>query len=162
MNISQCLIGSERDGMEALASLQAIQPGLVLVFGAPAMLTCRVVHILDFSKIEAGMLQMERVPFFLDTVFDQVANVTMLRAETKGLELVFDLEDDHLPLVGAPLRLGQVLTNLLTNAIKFSAGGRIVIRASGTVRVPAVIFMDCQMPVLDGFEATDGRRPFSG
>jgi len=86
--------------------------------------------ILDFSKIEAGMLQMERVPFTLAAVFEQVASVTALRAEAKELELVFELEGEQLPLVGDPLRLGQVLTNLVTNAIKFSAGGRIVIRAT--------------------------------
>ena len=85
--------------------------------------------ILDFSKIEAGKLAMERVPFVLDTVLNQVSGLTSLRAEDKGIELVFDIETENLPLVGDPLRLGQVLTNLITNALKFSVGGHVLVSA---------------------------------
>ena len=86
--------------------------------------------ILDFSKIEAGKLTVERIPFWLDDVFENLANVVGLKAEEKGLELIFDLAPE-VPesLVGDPLRLGQVFTNLATNAIKFTAQGEIVFGA---------------------------------
>ncbi|MBI3140251.1 MAG: PAS domain S-box protein [Rhodocyclales bacterium] len=86
--------------------------------------------ILDFSKIEAGKLQLEAVPFRLqEDVVENVSNVVALRASEKGLELLFDF-DPQLPaaLVGDPLRLNQVFINLLTNAIKFTERGQIVLR----------------------------------
>ncbi len=85
--------------------------------------------ILDFSKIEAGKMQMEQTRFVLESVFDQLSSVTALRAEYQGIELVFDIDDDSQVLIGDPLRLGQVLINLVTNALKFSAGGSVVVSA---------------------------------
>jgi signal transduction histidine kinase/CheY-like chemotaxis protein len=99
--------------------------------------------ILDFSKIEAGKLQMERIEFRLEDVFDNLANLVGLKAEDKGVELMFDLPVD-LPtaLVGDPLRLGQILVNLGNNAVKFTdPGGEIVISA-------AVIAQDAQQAKL--------------
>ncbi|GAB6041859.1 response regulator [Endothiovibrio diazotrophicus] len=83
--------------------------------------------ILDFSKIEAGKLDMERVEFRLEDVMDNLANLVGLKAEERGVELMFRLAPG-LPtaLIGDPLRLGQVLTNLGNNAVKFTeAGGEI-------------------------------------
>ncbi|PKO40765.1 MAG: hypothetical protein CVU31_15985 [Betaproteobacteria bacterium HGW-Betaproteobacteria-4] len=88
--------------------------------------------ILDFSKIEAGMLQMENVPFVLETVFDQLSAVTALRAENQGIELSYDIDNDSHLLGGDALRLGQVLTNLVTNALKFSAGGNVDVTVATT------------------------------
>jgi len=85
--------------------------------------------ILDFSKIEAGKLQIEKIPFVLETVFDQLSSLTALRAENQGIELAYDIRDSTHLLLGDALRLGQVLTNLVTNAIKFSAGGNVVVTA---------------------------------
>lgn len=84
--------------------------------------------ILDFSKIEAGMLVLEEVDFALDDVLETVSASTALRAEEKGLEVVYAL-DPGLPqrLRGDPLRLGQVLTNLVGNAIKFTEHGEVVV-----------------------------------
>jgi len=84
--------------------------------------------ILDFSKIEAGMMAVEKTPFRLDDVMDNLANLIGIKAEEKGLELLFDIAPD-IPggLVGDPLRLGQVLTNLGNNAVKFTESGEIVI-----------------------------------
>jgi PAS domain S-box-containing protein len=85
--------------------------------------------ILDFSKIEAGKLKMESIDFRLEDVFDDLSNLVGLKAEEKGLELMFNLPVD-LPtaLVGDPLRLGQVLVNLGNNAVKFTdPGGDITI-----------------------------------
>ena len=85
--------------------------------------------ILDFSKIEAGKLEMESINFLIEEVFDNVSNLLGLKAEEKGLELMFNLPHE-LPsaLIGDPLRLGQVLLNLGNNAVKFTdAGGDITI-----------------------------------
>ncbi len=83
--------------------------------------------ILDFSKIEAGRLEIEEVDFNLDDVLDRLSNLVSLKAEEKKLELLFATSPE-VPrfLVGDPLRLGQVLTNLVNNAIKFTETGEIV------------------------------------
>ncbi len=84
--------------------------------------------ILDFSKIEADKLQMERIDFRLDEVLDNLASLMGLKAEEKGLELLFDIDPDTpLQLVGDPLRLGQILLNLGNNALKFTERGDIVV-----------------------------------
>ncbi|CAN5357103.1 hypothetical protein BH11PSE11_BH11PSE11_37910 [soil metagenome] len=82
--------------------------------------------ILDFSKIEAGKLDVEAVPFSIDEVFTSVASVTSQKAADKRLEYLFRVPHT-LPrnFVGDPLRLGQVLINLVNNAIKFTEAGEI-------------------------------------
>ena len=84
--------------------------------------------ILDFSKIEAGKLTMEVVPFDLEEIMNSLANVLGFKAEEKGLEILFNL-DRAVPfaLKGDPLRLQQVLTNLVNNAIKFTENGNILV-----------------------------------
>ena len=84
--------------------------------------------ILDFSKIEAGKLNMEHIGFVLDEVLDNVSSLISIKAQEKGLELLFNTGRDVPPnLVGDPLRLGQVLINLCNNAVKFTEAGEIVI-----------------------------------
>ncbi len=85
--------------------------------------------ILDFSKIEAGMLDMESVDFHLEDVLNNISSLFGLRIEEKGLELLLAI-DNKVPryLVGDSLRLSQILINLTTNAIKFTAKGNIVIK----------------------------------
>ena len=84
--------------------------------------------ILDFSKIEAGKLSVEHVPFHLSDVLDNLANQISLKSDDKSLELVFDLGARMpLALVGDPLRLGQILVNLGSNAVKFTEHGEIVV-----------------------------------
>ena len=91
--------------------------------------------ILDFSKMEAGKLKSERVEFRLDKVIDNVVTMLANRADEKGLELVVDASA-HLPLalVGDPLRLNQVLINLLNNAVKFTQHGEVVLGISERTR----------------------------
>ena len=83
--------------------------------------------ILDFSKIEAGKLEVESVDFDLQNVLDGVADLVGEKATAKGLELVFDTEGALLPrrLRGDPLRLGQILINYASNAIKFTEEGEV-------------------------------------
>ncbi len=84
--------------------------------------------ILDFSKIEAGKLDMERTSFNLDHVLNNVATVTGARAHEKRLEYVFQIPlDVPRGLIGDPLRLGQVLINLINNAIKFTERGEVFV-----------------------------------
>ncbi|MEN9867260.1 MAG: hypothetical protein RL748_2850, partial [Pseudomonadota bacterium] len=87
--------------------------------------------ILDFSKIEAGKLDVEDVPFTLDEVLLNVANITSQKANEKNLEYLFRVPHE-IPrkLQGDPLRLGQVLTNLINNAIKFTPSGEIELACS--------------------------------
>ena len=91
--------------------------------------------ILDFSKMEAGKLKSERVEFRLDKVIDNVVTMLANRPDEKGLELVVDASA-HLPLalVGDPLRLNQVLINLLNNAVKFTQHGEVVLGISERTR----------------------------
>jgi len=84
--------------------------------------------ILDFSKIEAGKLSIEYVDFELDKVLDNVANVSSEKTNAKGLELIFNIEQ-NVPryLNGDSLRIGQILINYANNAVKFTDQGEIVI-----------------------------------
>ncbi len=87
--------------------------------------------ILDFSKIEAGKLDIERVEFSLDEVFSRLADVVALRAAEKNVELLFRVDADvPARLIGDPMRLGQVLVNLASNAVKFTETGEIIISAA--------------------------------
>ncbi|HJV52215.1 MAG TPA: 7TM diverse intracellular signaling domain-containing protein, partial [Noviherbaspirillum sp.] len=82
--------------------------------------------ILDFSKIEAGKLDIEKTDFSLNEVLGNVSTVTSQKAHEKGLHYLFDVADDvPVHLVGDPLRLGQVLINLMSNAIKFTPQGEV-------------------------------------
>ncbi len=84
--------------------------------------------ILDLSKVEAGRLEIDHVEFHLDRVFEGLANLLALRAEEKGVDLLFDVAPDtpqH--WVGDPQRLGQILINLAGNAVKFTESGRVVV-----------------------------------
>jgi PAS domain S-box-containing protein len=85
--------------------------------------------ILDFSKINAGKLTLEQTTFELDTVLETVKGLIAEKAATKGLELVFDIAPD-VPsrLTGDALRLGQVLVNYASNAVKFTEHGEINLR----------------------------------
>ncbi|HYF73187.1 MAG TPA: response regulator, partial [Nocardioides sp.] len=89
--------------------------------------------ILDFSKIEAGKLELERLDFEIRDVFDQVASLLGEAARAKGLELIVSCHPD-VPevLSGDPTRLAQVITNLGSNAVKFTEHGEVFIRATAT------------------------------
>ena len=87
-------------------------------------------EILDFSKIEAGKLMLESLPFNLRDLLQDTLTILAPAAHAKQLELVSLIyRDTPLALVGDPLRLKQVMTNLVNNAIKFTREGSIVVRA---------------------------------
>jgi two-component system sensor histidine kinase/response regulator len=86
--------------------------------------------ILDFSKVEAGKLTVETIDFNLDLVLENVGNLISEKASAKGLELVFDIAPEvTTQLKGDPLRLGQILINFCTNAVKFTEEGDVVVKA---------------------------------
>ncbi|MBD1553258.1 response regulator [Pseudomonas typographi] len=87
-------------------------------------------EILDFSKIEAGKLVLDATPFNLRDLLQDTLTILAPAAHAKGLELVsLVYRDTPLALIGDPLRLKQILTNLVSNAIKFTREGTIVARA---------------------------------
>ncbi|MBN2575246.1 MAG: response regulator [Deltaproteobacteria bacterium] len=85
--------------------------------------------ILDFSKIEAKKLDLERIEFPLAELCDEILPLAGIEASRKGLELVCEL-DPKVPdvLVGDPVRLKQVLVNLIKNAVKFTEKGHVLLR----------------------------------
>ena len=82
--------------------------------------------VLDFSKLEAGKLILESIPFPLRNSLDEVVTLLAHSAHDKGLELTLNIKND-VPdnVIGDPLRLQQVITNLVGNAIKFTENGNI-------------------------------------
>ena len=87
--------------------------------------------ILDFSKIEAGKMDIESVPFSLDSVLENLATLMSVKAQEKGLELLFSRDPDvPANLIGDPLRLGQILVNLANNAVKFTQNGHVLVKIS--------------------------------
>jgi signal transduction histidine kinase/DNA-binding response OmpR family regulator len=119
--------------------------------------------ILDLSKIEAGKLTLERVPFSLDEVLSSVASLTSQRATEKHLDYRFDVPRQvERQLLGDPLRLGQVLLNLLNNALKFTDYGQVVLQVREGERSAAGVRL--QFAVSDtgiGMSAEQAARLFS-
>lgn len=119
-------------GMTHLTLETELQPNqrryLEKVNGAAENLLQIINDILDFSKIEAGKLAIEEVDFYLDDVLENTFALVAMRAEEKGLELLYDA-DPNVPAAfrGDPLRLGQVLINIANNAVKFTEKGEIVL-----------------------------------
>jgi two-component system sensor histidine kinase/response regulator len=87
--------------------------------------------ILDFSKIEAGKLNIEKIEIPLKDILNNVSDMVSSKAHEKGLQFVVDV-DPTLPEViyGDPLRLTQILTNLTSNAVKFTLQGKVEIRVT--------------------------------
>lgn len=84
--------------------------------------------ILDFSKIEAGKLDIENVAFDLEQVFENVTNLNAEKAQNKGLEFSIHIAKDvPFLLKGDPLRIGQIITNYCSNAIKFTEKGDVFV-----------------------------------
>ncbi len=105
--------------------------------------------ILDFSKIEARKLELERIEFSPGEIVESVLPFAGVEAHRKGLELVCEI-DPAIPgrLIGDPLRLKQVITNLLKNAVKFTEEGHILLKVEKT-GVPEEGVVEVQFSVAD-------------
>ena len=101
--------------------------------------------ILDFSKIEAGKITIERISFDLDKLLQKIVNIESVKVEEQGIELLLE-KDPALPsfFFGDPMRLEQILLNLVNNAVKFTEHGqvKVVVRpAEGQTEPPRVEFI---------------------
>jgi two-component system sensor histidine kinase/response regulator len=87
--------------------------------------------ILDFSKIEAGKLSIETIDFELRETIEETVEMLAQRAQAKNVELIYTIDDDvPTALRGDARRIRQVLTNLVTNAVKFTERGEVVVRVA--------------------------------
>ena len=134
--------------------------------------------ILDFSKIEAGKLELEQIDFDLRETVEEVVELLAERAHTKGLELACQIPDTvPTALQGDPHRLRQIFTNLIGNAIKFTAEGEVVVNVSLVSQDAETAFIMCAVKdtgiglapeardtIFDSFSQADGSttRKFGG
>jgi two-component system, sensor histidine kinase and response regulator len=102
--------------------------------------------ILDFSKIEAGMLHIDSVAFSLRTMIDETLKPLAFRAHQKQLELLVDVKPE-VPdvLIGDPVRLRQVLLNLVGNAIKFTPSGEVIVHVDAERSVGDLVPLDIRV-----------------
>ena len=88
-------------------------------------------ELLDLAKIEAGKIELELIPFDLQNLWDSVYGMLLIKAQEKQLEMRFKIEDDTpTGLIGDPVRLKQILINLVNNAIKFTSKGYVEVTVS--------------------------------
>jgi signal transduction histidine kinase/CheY-like chemotaxis protein len=105
--------------------------------GAAGALLGIINDILDFSKIEAGKLDIENAEFRFEDVLENLSTVVGQKAQEKNLEFLISAQPDIPPnLVGDPLRLGQILINLVNNAVKFTERGEVVVTVSSEESSP--------------------------
>jgi PAS domain S-box-containing protein len=119
-------------------------------------------QILDFSRVDAGKLVLEEVHFNLSIVLDQVIRALGVKTHRKALELYLETPR-HVPvhLIGDALRLREVLTNLVDNAIKFTEHGEVVVRVEVQSTTPEEVFL--QFSVVDsgmGLSAEEQQQIF--
>ncbi len=114
-----------------------------------AALLAVINDILDFSKIEAGKLDIEQTPFDLFSTVEQALDIIAPRAAEKALELIYWIDPVlRRQVLGDPMRLRQVLLNLLNNAVKFTERGEVFLRVSRSVA-------DASGPLVVQFEIAD-------
>ncbi|WP_156302621.1 ATP-binding protein, partial [Methylogaea oryzae] len=129
-------IRSPMNGIIGIAELLADTPldheqqGYVQTIERSAQALLGIINdILDFSKIEAGKMELERIPFDPGALAENCAAMVAPRAYEKALSLVVSVDADTPPqLLGDPTRLTQILVNFLTNAVKFTFQGEVVLR----------------------------------
>ncbi|MGE0433296.1 MAG: response regulator [Planctomycetota bacterium] len=101
------------------------------IHGSGDALLTVINDILDFSRVESGRLALESIGFDVADVVEDAVEVIAIRAQQKGLQLACVIEPGvATPVQGDPARLRQILTNLAGNAVKFTAAGEVVVRAS--------------------------------
>lgn len=103
------------------------------LFSSQNLLTI-INDILDFSKVEAGMLEIENIEFNINSVIESVVSDVLPTAETKGIQFTYALEHGASDYwLGDPVRIKQILLNLVSNSIKFTAQGEVYIEVRPTI-----------------------------
>ena len=125
-------------GMSRILSetqLDATQREYVDVISGSAQALLSIINdMLDLSKIEAGQLDLECVAFDVrDVIYDTLA-IMALQSAVKGIELVVDIDEMPVRVIGDPGRLRQIIMNLVGNAIKFTDEGHIIVKASAAMQ----------------------------
>ncbi|MBF0399336.1 MAG: response regulator [Magnetococcales bacterium] len=116
------------------------QKYLLIMQNAAHLLLQMINDILDFSKFEAGELKIERIPFHLHTLIEKTLRLMEGKADEKGLEFLLRCHvRSDLQLIGDPLRLQQILLNLLANAIKFTHQGEISLGIEPVHETPVAV-----------------------
>jgi len=127
------LLGLARLAMQEDLDEQRRRQYLAQIFDSAHSLSEIISDILDLSKIEAGKIALENVPFGLRETMVAVHDAYQSLAESKGLELVLAIGGGvPITVLGDPVRVRQILTNFITNAIKFTERGRVRIHAETT------------------------------
>ena len=155
-------------GMTGLAEMHTEDPRLLdylaSIDKASNHLLALITDILDLSRIEANRLELQQTEFTIADVFSSVRILAAPLAKEKGLRLDFDTIADlaDLPLIGDPMRLGQILLNLISNAIKFTVEGGVHVRARLAEDSTSDILLRVEVEDTGiGVSAADQRRIFS-
>jgi len=121
------IIGMSELMLETLLNMEQREYGTQILFSAEVLLSL-VNDILDFSKIEAGRLDLEKIDFNLYETLEDAATLVAMQAHKKGLEVILSISPKVPRMIkGDPVRLRQIIMNLLNNAIKFTNEGEIAV-----------------------------------
>lgn len=124
------IIGMSELMLDTVLDVEQAEYADQILFSAGVLLSL-VNDILDFSKIEAGRLELEKIDFNLYETLEDAVTLISMEAHKKGLEVVLSIAPSVPEIIqGDPVRLRQVIMNLLNNAIKFTKEGEIVISSS--------------------------------
>ncbi|MCF0060156.1 PAS domain-containing protein [Dyadobacter chenwenxiniae] len=117
----------------------------ILKFSAENLLVL-INDILDFSKIEAGKIEFEEVDFNILSLLENIRSGNTQKADEKGIPLKLNIDKElDLTVVGDPVRLGQILTNLVSNAVKFTEAGEVTVSASVANRGKESVTVDFEV-----------------
>lgn len=139
------VIGMSYLGMEE-TSVNTLKEYLHKIHSAGVALLDIINDVLDFSKIEAGRLEVEQKPFHLHQVLHDVETITAISADAKGLPLRFHVSG-NVPndLVGDSMRLRQIFTNLVSNAIKFTERGSVEVKIEKRAQAGDMVELECSV-----------------
>lgn len=115
--------------MEKENSLTSFQENIEVLKHSAHNLYLLINNILDFNKIEAGKVELENIPFDLKELIQQITKSLQVKADENSNKLEIEFDKNFTPnVISDPLRIGQILTNLISNAIKFTNKGVIKIK----------------------------------
>lgn len=126
-----CLLSETDINAEQRSFLQSID-------GSARLMMAVIQDILDFSRIEAGKLSLQPIPFSLKKLIKQVSKMVQIAADKKGLSFIMPPLSDDFHIVGDRLRIQQILTNLASNAVKFTHEGQVTLKATAHYTKPKV------------------------